>query len=382
MERAGMERAGSRGWRRSGAQRADAADRWEHDRFDAQSTRSRERRNSAQPMDIQHIGKQGISHVTISRRDSSTLAASYDAPRRPPVLQPRSPRSPPGSGFQSYRAPHRRQGSGDHCAERDPKAVEDTEGSSAEIEWENFVANGGLELPFDRITDELLVKQPRPAQPKLSYHAEGTPARRRRPADDLQDAGAARLNGDGDAADKAGRSSRGANPSSLKAQKGIAIRGAAKTPESFGAAIDQVAAPQARRPSATPAKPPKPAADPVGIRIKGTTPVPNGARADAQPPAKPTGPSSRPSTPTKPSTPPRATLSRPSSNEGRSTMPSTYLRRQFEGYDEDRGRHIFSVNIPYDDNRYAPIHVHEKDDLARLAAKFARTWRLQTRSCG
>ncbi|KAJ2739701.1 hypothetical protein GGI20_006068, partial [Coemansia sp. BCRC 34301] len=149
-----MERPGSldqgRGWRGPssvGRSRADNADRWEHDRFEgnvAQSTRSLSN-------DTEYIGKEGVSHVTINRRESSASSRGYpsasyetsrrmfpdanapplptpDAPpavssshaRKPSALQvvpssggarPVSPRSP-GTN-EPYRAPHRRQSSAD-----------------------------------------------------------------------------------------------------------------------------------------------------------------------------------------------------------------------------------------------------------------------------
>ncbi|KAJ2362217.1 hypothetical protein H4S02_011442, partial [Coemansia sp. RSA 2611] len=91
-----MERSGSldhgRGWRGPpslGRSRADNTDRWEHDKYEgaasAPSTNqprdrgySRDRRHSGSaqstapmPADVEYIGKEGISHVTINRRESN-----------------------------------------------------------------------------------------------------------------------------------------------------------------------------------------------------------------------------------------------------------------------------------------------------------------------
>ncbi|KAJ1771754.1 hypothetical protein IW140_001269 [Coemansia sp. RSA 1813] len=535
-----MERSGSTdrpsGWRSGatafGRARADLPDRWEHDRFDPQqsnmpspppnlqqsrqsggSGRTRERRNSSAtnydftanaPVDIEHIGKEGISHVTINRKESNAssrgyggLAASYDSPRRlvsldnasddvaggfrrnnqplqaaTAALRPKSPYLAPTTassatatpGLYTYRAPHRRMSSvdsldnhtlggpssNDAAAEREPKTTSAREpedksnDSSAENEWENFVANGGLEMPFESITDDLLKhpqrnstgrkqnRRPSGSDTKSSHHqqpADAVASRGGKESAQHSSRTMALLNNDhdqenDDASDSPGRydaevqeserPARGSNKqsSSTLRQKSKPARGTAKTGDPSGAmaslVLDQVSAPRPRRPSipiserttrSNPSarKAKEPIADPaIGIRIKGTSPgtssaAPNGNHArTASPrqlsvPVRPTGsPSpSRPTTPVKPASP-SGNLSRSSSSEGRrapssGSVPSSYLRRQFEGYDEDRGRHIFSVNIAYDDNRFAPIHVHERDDLAKTAAKFSRTWRLHNK---
>ncbi|KAJ2657676.1 hypothetical protein IWW48_004422 [Coemansia sp. RSA 1200] len=565
IERSGSTERGVRGWRSTatsyGRARADLPDRWEHDKFDPSqpnppappnvhsrypgsgssnnnnSSRARERRNSSSatnnefsangPVDIEHIGKEGISYVTINRRESNAssrgfgMATSYESPRRlgsldsapddmagsfrrstQPVqpstaFRPKSPSLPstaalaaPSSGHHPYRAPHKRAGSIDSPEDHTPsgsfshdttttiaaasasvvgtpRSVEnnskgftkppiDGDGPSAELEWENFVANGGLEMPFENITDDLLKHpQRQPAGRKQSGHGSKN-GYRQKPADknssNSNNTGVSSgdktaqyssrtmmlLNNDedqenddaSDSPDRSGpgsreadRPMRGGSGGNSKtgdggtARKEISIRGTAKTTGASGMASllgDHASASRPRRPSipaaseraAVSAKKTKEPVDPaIGIRIKGTSPdtsssssssttsgAANGSSTrihPAEPPHPPSMPSRtttasptlRAPTPTKPASPP-ASISRSSSSEGRraaSTVPSSYLRRQFEGYDEDRGRHIFSVNIPYDENRYAPIHVHEKDDLAKLAAKFTRTWRLHNK---
>ncbi|KAJ2901669.1 hypothetical protein GGI21_004659, partial [Coemansia aciculifera] len=252
MERRPSSLDHGRGWRDlpppAGRARADQADRWEHDKFDGTSSaptargghdRSRSSATSAiqntgpLPADLEFIGKEGVSHVTIKRRDSNASSSraypssSYEPPRRqfidtsappmpttsiessvrkpsiskapvpaaaPAAVRPISPRSP--TTTEPYRAPHRRQSSADTTTPLLPlsaatiatplltpqasvpernslhpdepvigKAEEEQEvanesSSSAEMEWENFVANGGLDMPIDRITDDLL-KHPR-----------------------------------------------------------------------------------------------------------------------------------------------------------------------------------------------------------------------------
>ncbi|KAJ2381107.1 hypothetical protein H4S02_006364 [Coemansia sp. RSA 2611] len=383
--RTGRERSASserphgepRGWRTGGRARADKVDRWDHDRFDA--TGNCGRRNSsggAGPIDIERIGKEGISHVTINRRGSNAAPSG-----RPPVgadgrddtAEPSgharrksrsgpyasqmalSPRSPPGAA-EPYRAPHRRQSSADSHAppaaepaatparqapaapRSKPAGGEEDEGSSAEVEWENFVANGGLDIPFDRITDELLKqprRQPAPKKPHNDNNSE-------------------------DPGEPPARPSRPSKPS----EHGISIRGSAKKAATK--------APPQPQPSAKASKQPQPSA--------------KASRQQQQPkPTKPATPAttnghrpSRSPTPTRPATPARASSSERSSSPARAagSVPASYLRRQHEAYDEDRGRHVFSVNIPYDEYRCAPIHVHERDDVAKLAAKFARIWRV------
>ncbi|KAJ2336408.1 hypothetical protein GGI00_000845 [Coemansia sp. RSA 2681] len=550
-----MERPGSldqgRGWRgpqSMGRSRADNVDRWEHDKFEGTSSAPstsqpaakeyvRDRRHSGAaavqstgplPADVEYIGKEGISHVTINRRESNASSsrgypsASYEAPRRqlpdfsaPPLptsdeaagasahaskasaspvapssgggVRPTTPRLP-GSN-EPYRAPHRRQSSVDTTsppplplplptaaavaaaapllipqdsvlkttlppkpAIGEADEVPD-EASSAEMEWENFVANGGLDLPIDRITDDLL-KHPRsrsqsvfsPAEVPRSAHEQ----RREPPIADARmggsglerahDRAALLLNNDGDDDDddiEVGRNAHRPDSSYDKSegegegegeveQKGVSIRGSAPKAQPVAAishlensmaslALNQVAAPRASRPSIperTPRKGSAPAqqqqprpqpsdADSLGIRIKGSSAklpaspaAANGrasAPADARTPSRPTpsaaggGGGARAATPTKPVSPSaNRSVSRSSSgDEGRAaaqgSTPSSYLRRQFEVYDESRGRHLFSVNIPYDEGRYAPIHIHERDDLPKLAAKFARTWRVHNK---
>ncbi|KAJ2786989.1 hypothetical protein GGI15_001095 [Coemansia interrupta] len=524
-----IERSGSidrsRGWRGSATSRtrADRVDRWEHDKYDAPvgppntraNGRPRDRRGSfaqesgTSPIDVEHIGKEGISHVTINRRGSnasarSYMGTSYDTPRRlgpdhsfeertsadlqrnmakqqpASTISPKSPANN-GVGNEPYRAPHRRQSSADKHPMSQPtsaatatspasqaaeptsaisapqssvpkqqpkkqqqqqrlKSDDDDEGSSAEMEWENFVANGGLEIPFDRITDDLLkhprrtsatqekipipatsnLRERRPSSGLASDRPHGLPPAATSPSEHVSAAQqqhrqqqqkpggrAALLLDDEDTSDSAaGNQDSGSSGAERSAKPGIAIRGAAKkrggvdrtaAKQNNGMSslvLDQVAAPQPRRPSvpiaehaarnaiASAAQPDQPpgGADPLGIRIKGAASL-NGKQpaSDVRSPSAPIRPSagnSRPSTPSKPK--PRSD-SRSSSNEGRvkqNSTPSSYYRRQFEGYDEDRGRHLCSVNIAYDENRFAPIHVHEKDDVVKLAAKFARTWRV------
>ncbi|KAJ2720407.1 hypothetical protein GGI07_004618 [Coemansia sp. Benny D115] len=274
-----MERSGSidrsRGWRgstSSNRSRADRAERWEHDKFDAhppaggRGSRSRARRGSVtQEMpapisaEMERIGKEGISHVTINRRESNASsrgqtasshevqrrgggpenslderAGGMDVPRYAKGAQQQggasslgsnsahlmSPRSPALAGFSStgepYRAPHRRQSSTDsHPApvsggsqvaatsptnpasvparktspqptqpvlkqkQIQPIMASDDDGSSAEVEWENFVANGGLEMPLDRITDDLLRQPKQPKAHPTPSSSSGTGSQRR-----------------------------------------------------------------------------------------------------------------------------------------------------------------------------------------------------------
>ncbi|KAJ2878864.1 hypothetical protein H4R27_005611 [Coemansia aciculifera] len=531
-----MERPGSfdqgRGWRGPpslGRSRADNSDRWEHDKFEGASSApstnlpasrgySHDRRHSGAaqsaaplPADIEYIGKEGISHVTINRRESNASSrgypsASYEAPRRqfpdianaPPLpipdeptgslaharkpsvsqassaVRPVSPRSP-GTN-EPYRAPHRRQSSVDATKLPPPPQPAQTvvspqgsvpeealpskpaigeaeenvdESSSAEMEWENFVANGGLDMPIDRITDDLL-KQPRSRSQSVFSQVEAPrPAYEHREPishprvgstvlEKAHDRAALLLSNDGDGDDddvevsrnvdrpdssfekSEGEAEQKARPSA----QGISIRGTAATPLPAVAAIsrlensmaslvlNQAVAPRTKQSSApmaerTVRKGSAPAqqvqssdAGSLGIRIKGAsskqppTPAVNGrasapvdTRSPSRGPTRPTPPDAtgngaRSTTPIRPATPSsNRSISRSSSgDEGRpaaqGAAPSSYLRRQYEVYDEGRGRHLFSVNIPYDEGRYAPIHIHEKDDLPKLASKFARTWRV------
>ncbi|KAJ2158557.1 hypothetical protein GGF46_003676 [Coemansia sp. RSA 552] len=452
---ASIERPGTtdrpRNWRgpttgRGGA-RADAVDRWAHDKFaesPAQPSGARDRRNSAgafgaataSAIDIKQIGKEGVSTVTINRRGSNASslagnmgasslagnmgASSFDQPRRlhgapepsgDPAdstkssrkkrsgtyadmqsQQQTSPRSPDNAGSVPYRAPHRRQSSADSnpmlvppaakappapAKPPAPAATKEDDGgtSSPEMEWENFVANGGLDIPFDSITDELL-KQPR--RPLAERQADVKPV-------SVHDRTESLLNDDNDEDDDLSPSpgiadGRGSSTRrrSKQREQGISIRGSAKR-EAKAAAASQA-----------PKQPPQASASSKGgIQIKDTST--NGSTTPKKPATKtPTAPAnasapsrSRPATPPKPSTPPLQPLSRSSSGEGaprsQGTVPSSYPRRQHEVYDEERGRHVFSANIPYAENRYAPIHVHEKDDVAKLAAKFARVWRVHSK---
>ncbi|KAJ1945332.1 hypothetical protein FBU59_002339, partial [Linderina macrospora] len=153
-----MER--SRGWNRPGSfgrpQRADMTDRWEHDRYEGNRSRARSGSNSERwdtsdsgvpPV----IGKEGIAHVIIHRRGSSGSA------RGPPEIIT-SGLPPPRQ--QTYR----RGSSGAEQASVEPPSepapepltptIKEAE-DEAEAEWENFVANGGLDMPLERITDDL-----------------------------------------------------------------------------------------------------------------------------------------------------------------------------------------------------------------------------------
>ncbi|KAJ2415325.1 hypothetical protein GGI10_001775 [Coemansia sp. RSA 2530] len=543
-----MERSGSldhgRGWRGPpslGRSRADNTDRWEHDKYEgaasAPSTNqprdrgySRDRRHSGSaqstapmPADIEYIGKEGISHVTINRRESNAStrgypSASYEGPRRqfpdignaPPLpipdeaigslaparktsvsqvpaatgdVRPVSPRSP-GTN-EPYRAPHRRQSSVDASKlpppplppiqavippqgsvpeEPQPKGpavgeTEDTadESSSAEMEWENFVANGGLDMPIDRITDDLL-KHPRsrsqstlsPAEVPRPVYGHRDPISHSRVGstalEKTLDRAALLLSNDGDDGDdddiddvEVSRNTdrpdssfeRSEGESEQKAPsfpQGISIRGSAQTPlptvslsqlenSMTSLALNPTTTPRARQPSgpvaertmrkgsALPQQAQASDAGSLGIRIKGSsakppaapapavngrTSAPAGSSSPARAPTRPTPPDAavtgaRSASPVRPATPPtNRTASRSSSgDEGRApaqgAAPSSYLRRQYEVYDESRGRHLFSVNIPYDEGRYAPIHIHDRDDLSKLASKFARTWRVHNK---
>ncbi|KAJ2809438.1 hypothetical protein H4R20_000058 [Coemansia guatemalensis] len=500
-----IERSGSidrvRNWRGStpagGRARADMTDRWEHDKFDAsagpgprqsaEGSRGRARRNSASvyssgastataAINIEQIGKEGISHVTINRRGSNAssrpqMSASYDQSARrqaggidaykeaadtasglrhggqPPAVhvngpgsQQISPYSPPGSaGAERYRAPHRRQSSADDHPPPPPqkqsqlsaqlsalpkpkdapaiKEADEDGGSSPEMEWENFVANGGLEIPFDSITDELLKHPRRPAPPhqqQLQQQQQKGRRQGKKPQLTLEDRTERLLNDDkddeNDSSDsyannerrRADSTRRNAAPRSRKPEQGISIRGSAKKAAADAEAMSSRAkkANSAAPGQASPV-PPKQRQrekDPFAAQFKGaamaadptTSAASNGRRqADVRTPTQPARPAAPPSpsrspTPSKPSTPPLSRpLSRSSSSDGRTqqagTTPSSYLRRQYEVHDEDRGRHMFSVNIPYSENRFAPIHVHERDDLAKAAAKFARIWRVHNK---
>ncbi|KAJ2359193.1 hypothetical protein GGF43_000214 [Coemansia sp. RSA 2618] len=496
-----MERTGGterpRNWRGSTSRaRADKTDRWEHDKFDAapvQSTRnSRGRRNSsgnygtspAAAVDIEQIGKEGISHVTINRRGSNAssrghLPASFEQPRQlsgsmdshgdagdsigharrksrsgpyaNSVGQLLSPRSPPlvVGGTEPYRAPHRRQSSADGHPPPPPAAAsvpepatapaaepapapaptqppapaagpqvnaainEEDEGSSAELEWENFVANGGLDIPFESITDELLKQPCRPlTQTKGSHqNKSNTPSKgnhQRTQSGKTHDRTELLLNDDNDDTDDFSESTGasdahagGGRRQSRQSEQGISIRGLAKKAAAAAATKSSTAradagtaslgrdkaVPRAVQPTKTPSKqqtakgPSAPSKD-----LKAAPAAVNGHKPADKTPVQPTRPApssrSRSTTPTKPATPTRS-LSRASSSEGSprasGSVPSSYMRRQYEVYDEDRGRHVFSVNIPYDEHRFAPIHVHERDDVAKLAAKFARIWRVHNK---
>ncbi|KAJ2764525.1 hypothetical protein IWQ56_004453, partial [Coemansia nantahalensis] len=282
---------------------------------------------------------------------------------------------------------------------------------NAESEWDIFVANGGLDIPFEHITDELL-KQPRKPLPQQQQQKQqqqpkdrrggGTPA----PASTDQPPSAPcyrttqLLSNDQDDEVDVGTSNkpRKSTPDGKTTDQGPATRSSTKKAPAatLAARADAGAAPPSPAGQSTPSRSKKQHGsgkdtEPVVIQIKGSaaaaataaTATTNGQkRSNARTPTQPAKPpaASRSPTPTKPSTPP---LSRPSSGEGRpaqqGTVPSSYLRRQHEGYDEDRGHHVFSVNIPYGEHRFAPIHVHERDDLTKLAAKFARTWRVHNK---
>ncbi|KAJ1999893.1 hypothetical protein GGI04_004379 [Coemansia thaxteri] len=374
-----LERAGGldqgRSWRGSssaGRPRAEAVDRWEHDKFDAPfSAPSTRAPLSAEVVaaDIGHIGKEGISHVTINRRGSNAsssrghLGSSYEAPRRYP-LDPdavHAPDQPAGSAEpvrkavnEPYRAPHRRRSSADNTAPPPHKpilpaatspipspvpeepaqvkpadeAAANDDGSSAEMEWENFVANGGLDMPIDRITDDLL-KHPRSRSQSLVSQKEtrvvlATSApESQRPSPLSRDIGGGRtmahdraallLSNDGDededdASDHAGRSDSLYEKSECEgrglAAREAAIRGSASTQQAVATAsasavsslesnmaslvLEQVVTQRARRPSA-PASERSMAqtavtvaahqqlpldANPLGIQIKGLSAKP------------------------------------------------------------------------------------------------------------
>ncbi|KAJ2849916.1 hypothetical protein IWW36_002301 [Coemansia brasiliensis] len=426
---ASIERSGSvertRNWRgQTGRARADKVDRWDHDKFDGPAADHTARRGSSNyghspaAIDIGKIGKEGVSHVTINRRGSNAssrgnLAGSYEQSRRlggtmdnelagharrksqssnahtGEMDKPLSPRASAAAsgGTVPYRAPHRRQSSADiHPPTSEPhkpaRNEADDEGSSAEMEWENFVANGGLDIPFENITDELLKQPQRP----LSSHQRSKGSNRQIPA---------KNNGTSASDDYNTRNQQRAKK---QPEQGISIRGSAKrataaAPTTSGlqtemAALsigqtasraDQVASSSTKQRQQSQTR----AADtkPKSTRTEST----NGYKANA--PSQPSRPhpastSSRPTTPSKPAAPTRSRSSSTESSPRLSpsgNVPSSYLRRQYEVYDEDRGRHIFSVNIAYDDGRYAPIHIHERDDLAKAAAKFARIWRVHNK---
>ncbi|KAJ2461993.1 hypothetical protein GGI03_004764 [Coemansia sp. RSA 2337] len=529
-----MERPGSydqgRGWRglpSIGCSRANNADRWEHDKFEGASSApssnlpasrgyGHDRRHSGAassaappPADIEYIGKEGISHVTINRRESNAStrgypSGSYEPPRRqfpdvanaPPLpipdeatgslahtrktsasqvasgVRPVSPRSP-GTN-EPYRAPHRRQSSVDAAklppqpqpvqtvvspqvsVPEEPVPSKPTigeteenvdESNSAEMEWENFVANGGLDMPIDRITDDLL-KQPHSRSQSVFSQVEAPqPAYERRDPishthvgstvlEKAHDRAALLLSNDGDGddddvevsrnvdrPDSSFEKSEGEAEQKPLASQGITIRGSAAPPppavisgletRMASLVLNQAVVPRVKQSNApvaehTVRKGSAPAqqaqssdAGSLGIRIKGASakqpPTANGrasapveARSPSRGPTRPTPPDAtgkgaRSVTPTRPATPSsnRSASRSSSGDEGRpvaqGTAPSSYLRRQYEVYDEGRGRHLFSVNIPYDEGRYAPIHIHEKDDLPRLASKFARTWRVSNK---
>ncbi|KAJ2711318.1 hypothetical protein H4R19_003305 [Coemansia spiralis] len=460
-----------RSWRgpsSGGRSRADMASVWEHDKFStshpqtaapAGAGRASERRNSvsagsATAVGIEHTGKEGDSHVAIARRESSASVRGATSPRHDQQQQPQhtivSPDARNGSqdaakpslaspraqlGPEPYRAPHRRQSSADGHPAPSPESapqsakkaapttppakptvrkVSGDRSSTAESEWENFVANGGLDIPFEHITDELL-KHPRkpllqpqpPQQPPKAQRDISTPSpvAKDHPPPTLGDRTTQLLNNDRDDEVEIGSRSGGKTRKGASGSKtgdhGPAARSSTKKAPAAGPAAradagttspmsaGQTPASQTPGPRSKKQQTSGKSGDAVGIQIKGAAAVAaaaNGqkrgnARAPTQP-AKPAAPAepSRSPTPTKPSTPP---LSRSSSGEGRpaqqGTVPSSYLRRQHEGYDEDRGHHVFSVNIPYGELRYAPIHVHERDDLTKLAAKFARTWRVHNK---
>ncbi|KAJ1854008.1 hypothetical protein GGH12_000375 [Coemansia sp. RSA 1822] len=493
-----MERP--RNWRGSTSRaRADKIDRWDHDKFDAapaQPARSNRGRRSSSgtygapstaSVDIEQIGKEGISHVTINRRGSNAssrghLAASFDQSRQlsgsidshgdagesmgherrksrsgpyanhsGQLLSPRSPPLAAAAGTEPYRAPHRRQSSADshppqlppvaatsvvtnpapdadpeqpHVLPAEPQVKpaitkNEDEGSSAEAEWENFVANGGLDIPFESITDELL-KQPRRPLTQSKGSQQKNDAHQRLLSEKTRDRTELLLNDDNDDTDDFSESTGTSDAHADRSQRqnkqsdqGISIRGSAKkaaaavmvTAKSSTARVSEGKASQgsdytaSRTVSAgkTPSRQQQPAkkANPPSNQGKVLKPAPtatNGHKpVDKTPalPAQPTQPPhpaqssrSRSTTPTKPATPTRP-LSRASSSEGSSRpiggVPSSYMRRQYETYDEDRGRHVFSVNIPYDEHRFAPIHVHERDDISKLVAKFARIWRVHNK---
>ncbi|KAJ2613999.1 hypothetical protein H4S08_001924 [Coemansia sp. RSA 1365] len=483
------ERSGSigraRNWRGStpsgSRARADMIDRWEHDKFDVtagsgsrppiESSISRARRNSTSVyntrdatasagLGIEQIGKEGISHVTINRRDSNAssrpqMSASYDQFARRQAsginayeaaadvaaglrhgrqpfalnangsgLQQFSPQSPSGSvGAERYRAPHRRQSSADdHPPQKQlqpptlpnlkdtlNKETNEYGGSSPEMEWENFVANGGLEIPFENITDELLKHPQRSVTPNQQQQQKSR-RQGKKPQFTREDRTERLLNDDkdyecdtSDNPANGGRrasvgSHRNATSRNRKPEQGISIRGSAKkaaaNSEGKSSHTKKSNLVAQGRESPVPSKQQRQSArNQSGVQNKGakandptTATMPNGRRqANARTssrPSKSVAPPSPSRSPTlKPDTPPVSRpLSRSSSNDGGTqqtgTIPSSYLRRQYEVHDEERGRHLFSVNIPYSENRFAPIHVHERDDVEKLAAKFARIWRV------
>ncbi|KAI8322614.1 hypothetical protein GQ54DRAFT_310838 [Martensiomyces pterosporus] len=496
--------------------RADMADRWEHDRYEHSSghqplgrprTHSSERREVdslevGSPTSIQHIGKEGIAHVTIHRRGSSGSSRHYgfgNSPednggssvvyqpmqnqlrRRSSGLNPTSPRSPTAPGSEPYRAPHRRQNSGDNNLQQQQQQqqqrrrpisgdstaptgqhapssmgaateaqsaatiMETEEEESAVMEWENFVDNGGLDMPFESITDDLLKQKVSRVRSQPKSGSSNTSAGSRAAVGSIDDMGASNSrvaatrgkrqpqvlalddDDDDDLSDDAAldayeneagrRQAQQQQQQQRRQDQGISIRGSAKKQSSqhpssrvdnngmASLVLDQVVSPRTRRPSvpiserasqnnATKTLQGSGSGNSVGIRIKGTTSSTangNSSSASTSEPRMPSAPMApgsgrRSCTPTKPATPtPSSRLSsRSSSREERAaksmaSTPSTYLRRQHEGYDEDRGRHLFSVNVAYDEGRYAPIHVHEKDNVANLASKFARTWRVHNK---
>ncbi|KAJ2454848.1 hypothetical protein EV183_001268 [Coemansia sp. RSA 2336] len=393
---ASMERSGSvertRNWRgQTGRARADKVDRWDHDKFDADHANRRGSSNYS-PVDIGKIGKEGVSHVTINRRGSNarggSQAGSYEQPRRldgEAAARPRrksqstahgepgKPLSPQAAGAVPYRTPHRRQSSADmHPPSNEPAkpARTDDDESSAEMEWENFVANGGLDIPFENITDELLKQPQRPLsghqRSKSSHRQESAKPHPAAASDDYKSQQRPKKQPEQGISIR-GSAKKAAKASELQAEMAALSIGSSRTDQAGSAAKRQ---PHMRDTKAKPA------------RSEST----NGHKATApsQPPARPlaAASSSRPTTPSKPVTPTRSRSSSVESSPrlaASGNVPSSYMRRQYEVYDEDRGRHIFSVNIAYDDGRYAPIHVHERDDLAKAAAKFARIWRVHNK---
>lgn len=407
---AGAAPAGGGGSNRS---RADTVDRWEHDKFESTNRRSHERRNSAanipsvRNVGIEHIGKEGISCVTINRRESNPSApvpsthsgGGYNHSSRPRRMSKADSSAPPSSSSQRnkspYRTPHQRQGSVDY-QKPDDVGKDNDSGSCAELEWENFVANGGLDIPIDSITDELLKQQrqqkgqQQQKRKDEKMHTEEHYMSPRNRVDVLLNNDNDDEGDDEDLDSAYGRGSKCSNVTAAAASsgkktkeqqqnQGIAIRGTAKAANSN------------RRPSVpsnahltkNSRSPPTAPVDSLGIRIKGTST--SSSKPPVSPRISPAANTALRRVPSQPETPGNRSRSRSSSTERQvhssnvarqGATPSSYPRRQFEGYDEDRGRHLFSVNLPYDEHRSAPIHVHERDDIQKLAAKFCRTWRV------
>ncbi|KAJ1937146.1 hypothetical protein EC988_007978, partial [Linderina pennispora] len=296
-----MER--SRGWGRPGSygrqQRADMADRWEHDRFEGNRSRARsgsssERWETSESGVPPVIGKEGIAHVIIHRRGSSGSA------RGPPEVIT--------SGLPPQRQQTFRRGSlgaeqapveppSDPAVEPLTPTIKEAD-NEAEEEWENFVANGGLDMPLERITDDLCRQRAREHQkpqqrettadvlePAVQTKRSSSRAPPRVPALDDEDDDD---DDDDDDEEEDGDDDEKLQPTSPAhiAGQGISIRGTAKKaspPASYTVSgegkmatlvIDQVASPRVRRPSIPiPEKAARYASPPssAGIRIKGTS---------------------------------------------------------------------------------------------------------------